>query len=368
MYNILHVMAGADAGGISMVVLNYYKYLDHNRYHFDVAITSDHIGMNGEKLIELGAKIYFLPLKSEGIKKYKKALSEILDTNQYDCIHVHENETSYVALSVAKKHNISRRIAHSHTTSPSSSLKNELRRLSGCFLNGIYSTNMVGCGELAGRRVFGNHNFNKGKVIVLPNGIETKRFSYNQDVRNNVRNALNLEQNFVVGMVGRIDYQKNNIFAIEIFKQIHKNISTAKLVIAGNGPDENALKDAISSSGLTEEIIMLGRRSDVDQLYQAFDIFLLPSRFEGFPVAAVEALSSGLPVLLSNTITKELSFGSAVEYLPLDNVSEWVSAALKYTNDPFRSVRQREVLEQGLDIMSCKNILMDIYEGRRDLE
>ena len=155
MYNVLHVMPGADAGGISTVVLNYYKVIDRNKIHFDVAVTTDMIGQNAVEMEKLGVRIYKLPLKSKGIKAFETAMVDLLNRENYQAIHVHENETSYVALRIAKKVGIPQRIAHSHTSSPCVSIKSEIRRLSGCVLNYYYATNVVGCGCLSGERDFG---------------------------------------------------------------------------------------------------------------------------------------------------------------------------------------------------------------------
>ena len=154
MYRVLHIMAGADAGGISSVVLNYYRVLDRTKIHFDIAVTTDMIGQNAAEMEKLGAKIYRLPLKSTGLKVFDSALTELLKSGNYQAVHVHENETSYVALRIAKKAGIPQRIAHAHTSSSYVSIKSEIRRLSGCVLNYYYATNVIGCGWLAGERVF----------------------------------------------------------------------------------------------------------------------------------------------------------------------------------------------------------------------
>ena len=107
-------MAGADSGGISMVVLNYYRHMNRDLVHFDVAITTDQSWKNAEGFINLGCHIFRLPLKSRGIQQFEKALVDLLVTNKYDAIHVHENETSYVALRVAKRCGVKQRISHSH--------------------------------------------------------------------------------------------------------------------------------------------------------------------------------------------------------------------------------------------------------------
>lgn len=361
MFRVLHIMAGADAGGISSVVLNYYKFIDRQRFCFDIALTTDAVGKNGALLQELGAQIYRLPLKSKSIKAFETALKKLLREQKYDAIHVHENETSYVALRIAKKCGIKRRVAHAHTISRTSSLRGRLRRLSGCVLNCHYATNVVGCGQLAGERVFGKRNMRRKNACVLPNAIDTQRFSYDPEERKAVRQALGLDGKFVIGMVGRLSGEKNYPFALKCFRELTAKDPTAQLLIAGNGPDEELLRRQVREFGIEECVTMLGRRDDIHALYQAFDVMIMPSLYEGFPVAAVEAMATGLPVMLADTITKELSFGTAVQYLPLQKEA-WIEALLAQNFLGGRECRQHEVGNNGLDIRDTAGMLENLYE------
>jgi len=360
----LHIMGCADAGGISAVVLNYYRFIDRSKVHFDIALTVPEAGQNARALEELGAKIFFLPLKSQGLGLFQDALAELLQEGKYDAVHVHESETCYVALQVAKKLGIRCRIAHAHTCSPWEGWKGEVRRLSGILLNYPSATRVIGCGKRAGDRVFGKINMKRSKALVLPNAVDTKRFVYDETVRREVRRELGVENAFVIGMVGRLSEEKNNGYALDLMPRILKEIPEAVLVVAGNGPDEENFREKTRQLGLEKYVKQLGRRSDVERLYQAFDVYLLPSFTEGYPVAAVEAMSSGLPVMLSDRITRELEFGSAVTYLPLEKPEQWVQAVLLWKTDSGRASRQTEPEKNGLDIRQCAERLEKIYQEK----
>lgn len=362
MIRVLHVMGCADAGGISAVVLNYYRFIDRTKIHFDIALTVPEAGQNAHALEALGAEIFFLPLKSNGMDAFCQALSELLQTGKYDALHVHESETCYVALQVAKKLGIRCRIAHAHTCSPWEGWKGELRRLSGVLLNYPVSSHVIGCGQKAGERVFGKWNMRRSKALVLPNAVDTGKFSYDEQLRREVRAELGVDNHFVIGMVGRLSEEKNNLYALELMPRILKEIPNAILVVAGNGPDEEKFRNRIRELHLENVVRQLGRRADVDRLYQAFDVYILPSFTEGFPVAAVEAMSSGLPVLLSDAITRELEFGSAVTYLPLRSPEQWIEAIQKWQQDRNRALRQDEPKQNGLDIHTNVKLLEKIYE------
>ena len=223
---------------------------------------------------------------------------------------------------------------------------------------------MIGCGRLAGERIFGKYNMDRPRAMVLPNAVQTERFAFDSEVRQEVRRELGVENRFVVGMVGRLTDQKNYPFALQIMVKLRHILPDAVLVAAGNGPDEEMIRDMITKMGLEDHVMMLGRRGDVDRLYQAFDLFLMPSLYEGFPVAAVEALSSGLPVLLSDEITGELKFASGVRYLSLQETDPWVQAIRQWKETDTlaqRRIRQKEPKDNCLDIHDTAKLLEQVY-------
>lgn len=362
MYQVLHIMGDADVGGMSTVVLNYYKYIDRHKIHFDIALTGVQPGRNGKKLEELGSNIYCIPMKSDGLKEYKKALRKLLETKKYDAVHVHENETSYVALGIAKKAGVKKRIAHSHTSAPTYNFKQEMRRLSGCILNYFYATDLVACGQLAGERVFGK-KMRSRKACVLPNAVETDRFLYNADVRKKMRGKLGVENNYVIGMVGRLSEEKNHGFALKIMREVHLKMDEAILILLGDGEERGWIENEIKMNDMEEYVKLAGSRNDVSDFYQAFDMCILPSVHEGFPMVAVEALAAGLPLLLSDTVTDEFKFSSAVKYLPVSSADIWVKELLDvgYSNDDIRRLRGWEVVKNGYDVQGTAGKLESIY-------
>ena len=366
MIRVLHILGCADAGGISSVVLNYYQFLDRSQIQFDLALTVPRAGQNVRAMEALGARVFFIPLKAEDREGYCRELKKLLTEGHYDALHVHESETCYVALKLARQLGIPCRIAHAHTSSPYEGPRSVVRRLSGVMLNLHYATHAIACGELAGQRVFGKHNMKSKKALVLPNAVDTRRFAWNPEVREQVRKELGVEDGFVLGMVTRLSEEKNVAFGPALLGKALKTIPNAVLLIAGNGDEEDNLKKQIAELGLNDKVRLLGRRADVERLYQAYDVFLLPSIHEGFPVAAVEALSSGLPALLSDTITRELEPFTGVSYLPLGDADAWVrkleALALQKDREEIRAVRQQEPRQRGLDIRSTAGLLAQIYE------
>lgn len=364
--NILHVMGGASTGGIAAVVLNYLKFINSADFHFDIALCGHKPGLLGEELMKLGAQFYQLPMKSNGIKQFETSLELVLREKQYDAVHVHSGDTAYVALRVAKKCKIKKRLAHSHNAKMVDGLYGNLRLIASEILNPYYATDLIACGKLAGICAYGRVNTLRKNYTVLPNAIDTSRFSFNKIVRDTIHIEEGIENRFVVGMVGRLSYQKNYPFALEVIESLHRIMPNVILLIIGIGEEENRIQDIIYKKRMESYVRLLGQKSKVEEYYSAFDVLLMPSLYEGFPVVAVEAMASGLPVYVSNTITDELSFGSAVHYLPLSNPREWAYEIYKNTEEVRlveRQIRQSEVKINGLDIRDTVKRLEAIYRG-----
>ncbi len=356
---VLHILGSTDYGGIPSVVYNYMSHIDRERYHFDLAINSYSPGNLGEEMIKMGASVYWLPLRTQGLKKYVETLTDLLQREHYDAIHVHSSSTSYVDLRVAKKMGIKCRIAHAHTIPICSSLISHLRKYSGWIFNRIYATTMMACSKQARDAVFGPW---ERKTLVLPNAIETDRFRYDQSVRDSIRKSLNIEGNYVIGMVASFSPLKNHRFALEIAEELCKEDHDTVFVLVGDGQEYQSSIRFCQARGLQNKVIFLGKRQDPERLYQAFDICILPSFTEGFAIAGLEAITSGLPLLLSNNVPADLSFGDRVSYLPLVK-SLWVEKLRSKPSNPNRAEAYKSVKAKGYDITDSVHLLEAVYEG-----
>lgn len=363
MYRVLHYIGGACYGGISAVVVNYYRNIDRNKIHFDIAVTDKYIGRNADILADMGAEIYPVCLKSENRELYTQQIEKILKEGKYDAIHVHGNDTSWYTLRIAKRCGIKRRIAHAHTAGHlgADTFRFRIRQTICQRLNCYYATDLISCGRKAGQFIYGNQILKNPKHTILPNAIDLSHFRYDKNVRGQKRRDIGVDGCFTVGFVGRMAPPKKPETAIEIFKAIKTAIPNAVMVMVGSGPQEKEIKELIESYGLTDSVKILGQRNDVADLYQAFDLYLLTSLYEGFPVAAVEAMATGLPCLLSDTITDELNFGSAIHYLPVRDTDQWAEKAKLYVKDNARESRVSEIKNAGLDISDTATMLEKIY-------
>lgn len=363
MVNILHIMGSANYGGISSVVLNYYSNIDRTKYHFDFAIRDLKLGPDGQALKQFGCKFFLLPSKSDHLIEYCRQLESILRENDYQVVHSHGNQTAFIDLLVAKRCSIPSRIAHAHTSCPFTSLRDDFIRRVGCLLNYHYASTVIGCGTLAAKRVFGKVNYHRHKTIVLPNAIDVSHYFFNPVAREQIRCELGVQDCFVVGMVGRLSPEKNYPFAIKIIAYLKNLYPNIVLVCAGDGSQQSELLDLAFHYNVLDNIRFLGRREDVNLLYSAFDIQIMPSIHEGFPVAAVEALSSGLTVLASNTITEELSVFEDFITLPIYNHIIWANKIIEFLNKTEKRThsKNKQILYSALNIKNSKQILESIY-------
>lgn len=273
---ILHVLQRMEAGGIQALLMNIYRKIDRSKVQFDFFVEYLDKEFYDEEIEMLGGKIYYNNVrKDKNVIKFEQNLSLVLQKEQYKIIHVHTYSIGYFVLKVAKKCGVPVRIVHSHNNETIHDSKYYLKVLMQK-LYPIYATDYMACSEDAGKYLFKNRKFN-----ILRNAIDVKKFIYNKKNRENIRAELNIKEKFVIGHVGRLHEQKNHKFLLEIFAHIKEKKSNAVLLLAGEGPLRKKISDEVELLGLSDSVIFLGNRKDINVLYQAFDVFILPSLFEG---------------------------------------------------------------------------------------
>ena len=204
---------------------------------------------------------------------------------------------------------------------------------------------------------------NKNKVKILNNAIDTSKFSYNLEIRNKIREHEKLEDKFVVGHVGRFVNQKNHSFLLKIFYEIHKADENSVLMLLGDGPLRESIKEEARDLGLENSVRFLGIKENVNEYMQAMDVFLLPSFYEGLPVVGVEAQTAGLRCIFSTNVTKEAKLTDNVEYLDLDDGEKvWAEVALKSKNFDRKNTASI-IIKKGFDIKYEAKKLEDYYLG-----
>ena len=356
---VLHVVTHMNRGGLETMIMNYYRQIDRTKIQFDFLTHRDGNKDYDDEIRRLGGIIYHLPPLNPFDKKgYLKKLDEFFRVHsEYQIVHSHLDCMSAYPLRAAEKYGVPVRIAHSHNTSQERNLKYLIKLYSKSLIP-KYATELFACSEAAGKWMFGNQKF-----IVMKNAIDCNKYLYNYEISKQVRKELGIENKLIIGHVGRFNAQKNHKFLIDIFGQIYTQNPEAVLLLVGEGVLMDEIKQKVKERKLEEAVKFLGVRADVERIMQAMDVFVFPSLYEGLPVTLIEAQAVGLPCIVSNKITKEISIASNIVFLDLTlGAAQWAEECLKNS--------QREenacdlVKNTGFDIKKNAVWLVQYYQGR----
>lgn len=351
-------------GGVESVVMNYYRNIDRNKIQFDFFCDEDSTNIPYEEIENLGGKVILIP-PYQKMFKYHSTLKKVLKDGNYKIVHSHINTLSVFSLFAAKCAGVPVRIAHSHsTTNKKEKKKNLLKQVLRPFSR-LFATDYMCCSELAGRWLFGNKEYNNGNVYLLNNAIDLDKFKYDENVRKKKRKELNIsDDTLVIGHVGRFVEQKNHRFLIDIFNEVHNQNGNSILLLAGQGPLMEEIKVKVKSLGLEKHVKFLGQRNDINELYQAFDVFCLPSLYEGLPVVGIEAQTSGLVCILSDNMTKETKVVETTKFMSLKNKAiEWANCIIKSYNNYTRINTSEEISKNNFNIIQESKKLEEKYKS-----
>lgn len=422
---ILHVFGKLNIGGAESRVMDIYRAIDRSRVQFDFVVHTDEPCYFDEEVRTLGGRIFSVPrFTVSNLSEYKKAWRKLLNEHRIvkDCygentadinnerlskeaksefamIQGHMTSTASIYLPIAKECGIPVTIAHARSAGVDPGLKGKITR----FLRRNLSTkadHLFTCSELASKAVFGENAINTRKITFVPNAVDTAKFRFNTDIRNEVRVELNISDRFVFGHVGRVHYAKNHEYLLQIFCDILKkwphngeitdviktsgfevpegvNVSSQifstppVLLLVGDGPRMEEMKDFAKTLGIMENVIFLGSRPDVYRYYDAMDMFLYPSRYEGLPGTVVEAQASGLPTIMSDELCDEVVITDLIETMGINiPASAWSKKVLDGLNSYIcrgkTENRQQycdRVRDSGFDVHTQALRLMKFYES-----
>lgn len=354
---ILHIVQRMEAGGTQAFLMNLYRNIDRSKIQFDFLVEYEEKEFYDDEIISLGGKIYYTNFrKTLNVIKFKRTISEILKNHpEYKIVHIHATAIGKICTDVARKCGVKTIIAHTHNNNAVKDWKYYPKIL----LRKLYTkgpTDFFACSEDAGKYTFKNKKF-----TVIYNAIDIDRFLFKQEVRENFRKELNIEDKFVIGNIGRLHEQKNQSFLIDIFYEIQKKKGNAILLIVGKGPLENMLKEKVSNLGIDNKVYFLENRKDVERIYQGMDVFVLPSLYEGLGIVAVEAQVSGLPVIASTGVAKEANITNNIQNIDLnDSIDTWVEAICK-SNVENRNSIEKLVRNSKFDVKNNAKFLQEFY-------
>lgn len=357
--HVLHVVPSMSLrAGMTSVVMNYHHAIDASKVHFDYL----YINPPEERIAEaemLGAQVWRVPFtpRPSGFSQIQRFFSE--HAGEFDIVHCHQIFTPEVIGLPAKKNGAKRIIAHSHATRFSDKRLSGMRNFLVSRFVGFFATDYVACSDAA-RVLLGRRGKN---AYIMHNAIDCARFAFDKKARMQVRQELGVaESTLLLGTLGRLETQKNQLFLPEVMRVLADKGVDCRLAIAGTGSLRDRIVVASADFGVSGRVMLLGDRPDAPRLYSAFDVFLLPSIFEGLPVSGVEAQVSGLPCIFSDSITREVAFGEC-SFVPLGNARAWADAVSEAPRCSSRSNGPKLARNAGFDISVEANRLADYYRS-----
>lgn len=351
---LVYGMSG-NPGGIESYLINYYKRIDVHEIHFDFVVCGNKIAY--ENVIrKRGGKIYYVPSRRENLLLHMRLIRSIAQQG-YDAVYFNLLSASEVfSVSAVAGMQNTKIIVHSHNNYVKSIKRHLFLRY---FLNKLAEKRLA-CSKEAAEFMFGK----KAKeAVIIRNAIEIEKFLYNPEIRKRMRDKYNLDGKYVLGHVGRLCYQKNTLFLLDVFKRVKREKPNSKLIIIGDGEDRDMVQKQINTLRLDQDVIMAGVVDNVNEWMMAMDVFLLPSRFEGLPVVAVEAQTAGLPCVFSDTFSKDAAITNNVSFLSLDSsLDVWAEKTIKY-EDYERKYMFKVITEAGYNIKTEVETLCKVLEG-----
>lgn len=351
---IAQVLNRMDSGGIEMVLVNYYRAMNHAQIQFDFYYADTSSIPNKKALQEMGAGMYPIPSYTKPLA-YHHALYSAFKEKGYQIVHVHLNTMSVFALFAAWRAGVPVRICHNHSTAHWSEGRTTLLKYMLRPFNKLFANRYYACGRVAGRWLYGRRCMCHDQVTIIPNAIDTKRFAYDKMARTQLRKELEIHENsYVIGHVGRFCHQKNHRFLLHVFKDFLLANPDAILLLIGEGKTQKEIRMLADTLDIGQRVIFAGVRGDADKLYSAMDVFCLPSYYEGMPLVAWEAQCNGLPCLFSDQVTREAALRKDVKFLSLERPEAWLEALM-------HAKRSEMTITDQIDIFSCCRKLEALY-------
>jgi len=370
-FRILHVVGGMDRGGAETMIMNLYRKVDRTKIQFDFLYMKPGQHHYDQEIRDLGGRILYInpPRKVGVIRHIYEIVSTIRKYGPFIAVHAHTLFHSGIVMCAAFLAGVGKRICHSHNTSDVGADK-LLRKMYFNIMKTmikIFATHMIACGRDAGAYLFGKRAVESGEVVVFPNAIDLKKYeilTYDDALR--LRQSLGLpEEATIIGHVGRFAEQKNHKFFIPLMEYVKVNSLNICLVLVGDGELRSSIQKLVEEKGLNKYIKFLGIREDIPELMNMFDVFVMPSLYEGLPVTLIEAQAAGTPCIISDNITREVDMGlNLVEFVSLDSpVETWIDKIIEKAGKRCRDFDKiREVYkERKYDVEETAKDIMEIY-------
>ena len=346
---------GLDLEGITSVIYNYTKAMDREGLQLYFLTYGDLKPVLRERFEALG-EILFTADRKQSTVGYMKDYVALLKKHRFEVVHIHGNSgTMLIEVLLAKLCGVKTVMVQAHSTRTNHPFINAVLKRPMMWL----TSECVASSEASGQWLYGNHPY-----TLLNNAIELDSFRFDPAARKKYREEFGIKEEFLIGHIGHFTEPKNHFFLIDVFAEFHKLEPDAKLLLISDGPRFEQVKAKVAELGLQDAVIFAGRRSDAAAIYSAMDLFILPSVWEGLPLVLVEAQVNGLPLLVSDVVTKAAKCTDRIFYKPLDHGAEsWAKTLQELKNAGYDRLPNAAaiVAGKGFDIHAEAKQLRDLY-------
>lgn len=363
MKRILFISQHLNRAGTEAFMMSVFRGIDHSRFQVDFLLYTQKETDYSREVESAGNNVWRVPSRRESPLGWYRKLNDFFKkhANEYAAIHYCGNGLTAIApIILAYAYKVPIRICHAHNSS-SRGLHNKILHLTNRSIAKRLTTHHFACSTLAAKWFFGT-----SPATIIKNGIDTQRFAYNKQVREDMRKTMNItDSTTVIGHIGRFQKEKNHTFLLDIFAAYTKQHPDALLLLVGVGTLQNEIREKADILGLSNKVQFLGERPDVPQLLQAMDIFLMPSTFEGQPFVLIEAQCTGLPCLVSDVINRDICLTPNVSMLSLSQTAEtWTTKINVILSSYLRHDESKTIKQKGYSINNTISYLECIYDGK----
>ena len=368
MIRILQVIASMNAGGMESMIMNYYRKMDRNEIQFDFLLFTKQKVFYEDEILSLGGKIYKVTPRRENLIKNKQEVKQFFKQNHYDIAEFHQGITYFYPLKMAKKYNVQTRIIHNHGID-----RNFLKKFK--LYNEIYAKNRISnlatnyftCSNEVNNQLFSKSVIKNKKIEIVENAIDVEKYKFNQFDKTKLREELKIDRDVLVyGHIGTFTYPKNHDFLIKIFKKIIEKQPNSVLLLIGEGPLKDCIQKQVKDENLLHQVKFLGVRKDVEKILSLMDCLLFPSLFEGIPLTLIEAQANGIPIIMSDRISKHTVVNDNCIQVSLENPDKWIDKSLKVVmqnQEETRMQKNEDMRKTNFDIDKAVEKLKNIYNS-----
>ncbi len=355
---VLHYVGKMDRGGMESFIMNLYRSVDREKIQFDFVTHGDNNGAFEEEILSLGGKFYNFPHMRKNPLAYKTAWKNFwrAHASEYTAFHFHTNSlANIIALKTAKKAKIPLRIVHAHSSYANKGnlqwLNDFLHKKHQKHLKN-YANVLFACSDKAAKWLFGGMSCGELSVRIINNAVDLSKYPLNTEYRTSIRQEFGFcDSDKVIGHIGKFIPVKNHDFLIDTVAVARKIDPSVKALLVGDGPLLDGIKQKASDLGVSDAVMFAGVRADINKILSAFDVLVMPSKYEGLPVSLVEAQANGVPIIVSDTVTRNVEFNPNIEYCSLqDGCEHWAKRLLHAVDDVGRYTSQDRVKAAGFDI------------------